>query len=60
MPPTKKGRGGSRTRGRYGDKGRGRRKGQPGRTLDGERPESAIDVVDEAETVSEEGILSLF
>lgn len=59
MPPTKKKRGGSRARGRCGVKGRDRRKGQPGRILDEERPESAIDV-DEAEAVSEEGILNLF
>jgi hypothetical protein len=60
MPPSNKGRGGPRARGRDSSKGRGRGKGRPGRILDDERPESAIDVVDEAAAASEEGILSLF
>ena len=56
MPPTKKGRRGPRTRGRGGGKGHGPGRGYPGRVLDNERPESATDVVSEAEAVSEEGI----
>jgi len=54
MPPSNKGRGGPRARGRDSSKGRGRGKGRPGRILDDERPESAIDVVDEAAAASEE------
>jgi len=60
MPPTNKGRRGPRARGRGGGKSRGRGKGLPRSILGDERPESAIDVVDEAEAVSEEGLLRSF
>jgi hypothetical protein len=59
MPSTTIGRGSPRVRGRAGSKGRGHRKGRLGRHLNDGRPESAIDIVEEAEAVSEEGTLDL-
>jgi len=59
MPPTTMGRGGTRVRGRGGSKGHGHRKGRREKLLNDGRPESAIDVVGEAEEVNEEGTLSL-
>ena len=59
MPRPTMGRGGLRGRRRRGSRGRGHGRGRAGKLLNDGRPESAIDDVEEAEAVSEEGTLSL-
>ena len=55
MPRPTMGRGGLRGRGRRGSGRRGHGRGRVGKLLNDGRPESAIDDVQEAEELSEEG-----